>query len=802
MDVLKETGEWHGEVKNIKRDGTHFWCYANVSLFDHPEYGKVMVSVHTDITQRKQMQSQIQMERDRLTAVFESMADGVYIVNEDHDIQYVNPVLQRDFGSPAGKKCHEYFHDSDEPCAFCKNEDVFAGKMVRWEWTSPKSGKTYDLIDTPVKNSDGTMSRLEICRDITERKQAEEELRKGETLLTETGRMAKVGGWEVDAKTLEVSWTEETCRIHEVPLGHKPLLEEAVDLSHPDDRHKLESAIQKALEHGEPYDMEIRLITAKGNHLWVHAICRPITVNGKTVRLTGTLQDITERKQSEAEREMLMSAIEQVAESILITDSEGTIQYVNPAFEQVTGYKREEAIGQTPRLLQGGEHDHAFYEEMWDTLLRGDTWTGRFVNKKKDGTLYTEEGVISPMRDASGRTVNYVAVMRDVTEELKLEEQLRQAHKMESVGRLAGGVAHDFNNMLGVILGFAELAMGQVDPAEPLYADLEKIKKAAQHSADITRQLLAFARKQTVMPKVLDLNATVADMLKMLRRLIGEDIDLAWMPGAELWPVMIDPSQVDQVLANLCINARDAITGVGKVTIETGNVTFDDAYCVEHFECVPGAYVMLAVSDDGRGMDKEVLEHLFEPFFTTKGIAEASGLGLAAIYGIVKQNKGFIDTYSEPGKGTTFKIYLPRHEGQAVEDRKANAVEIPRSLRETVLLVEDEAAVLRLCQTILQRLGYNVLTAGTPNEALRLAEQHSGEIHLLMTDVIMPEMNGLDLAERLRSLYPKLKCLFMSGYTANVIARRGVLDEGLHFLQKPFALRDVSAKIREALDTE
>ncbi len=514
------------------------------------------------------------------------------------------------------------------------------------------------------------------------------------------------------------------------------------------------------------------------------------------------LSEAVEHKQAQKERERLTHAIEQAAETIVITDAEGAIQYVNPAFEQITGYTCEEAIGQNPRILKSGQQDDAFYKDMWDTLTRGDVWNGRIVNKRKDHTLYTEEATISPVRDASGRTVNYVAVKRDITEEMKLEEQLHQAQKMEAVGRLAGGVAHDFNNMLSVIFGNAELALSQVDPSRPLHENLLEIQRAAQRSADLTRQLLAFARKQTVSPKVLDLNETVESMFKMLQRLIGEDIALTWRPAAELWPVKMDPSQVDQALANLCVNSRDAIDGVGKITIETENVRFGEAYCVDHPGLVPGQYVQLAVSDNGCGMGAETLARVFEPFFTTKGAGEGTGLGLATVHGVVKQNDGFVNAYSEPGHGSTFRIYLPRHMGKAEQLRAQGPHEPASRGHETVLFVEDERAILKLGKAMLESLGYRVLTAGTPGEAIRLAEEHPSEIHLLVTDVVMPEMNGRDLAKRILTLYPGIKRLFMSGYTANVIAHRGVLAEGVHFMEKPFSQQDIASKVRETLNDE
>ena len=380
-----------------------------------------------------------------------------------------------------------------------------------------------------------------------------------------------------------------------------------------------------------------------------------------------------------------------------------------------------------------------------------------------------------------------------------LEVQLHQAQKMEAIGRLAGGVAHDFNNMLAVITGHTDLALEQTTPDCPLHADLLAIQKAAQRSADLTRQLLAFARKQTIAPRVLDLNDTIAGMLKMLGRLIGEDIELLWKPADTLWPVNMDPSQIDQIMANLVVNARDAIAGIGKITIETGQVVLDESYCETHADFTPGQYVLLAVSDNGCGMDKTVLAQLFDPFFTTKPRGRGTGLGLATVYGIIKQNCGFINVYSEPGQGSTFKIYLPRHAADLTETSAGPPPAAAPTGAETILLVEDEEALLKLSTQMLERLGYTVLAASGPKQALQLAEAHPDTIHLLLTDVIMPDMSGRDLWQQLSALRPDLKCLFMSGYTANVIAHHGVLDEGVHFLQKPFSREALAAKVREAL---
>ena len=415
-----------------------------------------------------------------------------------------------------------------------------------------------------------------------------------------------------------------------------------------------------------------------------------------------------------------------------------------------------------------------------------------------------------PLRDEADKVTGVLGVFWDITERrraqeenAKLETQLLQAQKMECVGQLAGGVAHDFNNMLLVILGHAGMALDQVDSAQPIYANLLEIREAAERSANLTRQLLAFARKQTIVPRVLDLNEAVEGMLKMLQRLIGEDINLVWKPGAALWPVKIDPSQLDQVLVNLCINARDAISGVGKVAIETGNSTFDEACCADNPSFIPGEYVRISVNDNGCGMEKDTLLRIFEPFFTTKKIGCGTGLGLATVYGAIRQNSGFISVQSEKGAGTAFTIYLPRQEGDAaVQTRPEAAPGQPSTRQVTILLVEDELAILNLTAKMLEKLNYTVLTANTVGEAIRLAREHCGEIRLLLTDVVMPEMNGRDLTKSLQSFCPNLRYLFMSGYTPDVIVRDGVLGEGEFFIQKPFSIKELALKVRQALDGE
>jgi PAS domain S-box-containing protein len=499
--------------------------------------------------------------------------------------------------------------------------------------------------------------------------------------------------------------------------------------------------------------------------------------------------------------ELYRTIFESTATANIIVAEDSTILMANNNFAGLSGYTKQELEGKmswTAFVHKDDLEKMKTYHKMrrQDQGSSPSSYEFRAVNREgKILDLMTSAAIIPDKKES-------IISMVDLSGRKQLETQLIQAQKMQSVGQLAGGVAHDFNNMLSVIIGNTEMALNKVAPSEPLHKALQNILNAGRRSADLTRQLLAFARKQNVTPKILDLNETVESMLKMLRRLIGEDIDLAWLPNSTLWPVKMDPNQIDQILANLCVNARDAITGGGKVTIKTENTVLDHAYCTYHADFVPGDYVLLSVSDNGCGMDKRTLSNIFEPFFTTKEVGQGTGLGLSMVYGIVKQNNGFINVYSEPLQGTTFKIYLPRYAGKAVQIQKEDMAEPLQRGNEIILLVEDEPTILEMTATMLESLGYTVLTAGRPSEAIRLAGEHDSEINLLLTDVVMPEMNGRDLAQNMLPLYPQIKHLFMSGYTANVIAHQGVLDEGVHFIQKPFSVNDLATKVREALDRD
>jgi two-component system, cell cycle sensor histidine kinase and response regulator CckA len=555
-------------------------------------------------------------------------------------------------------------------------------------------------------------------------------------------------------------------------------------------------------------DFETVHRTKQGHARQVHVTAQVVNILGRSVYHC-IWRDITERKLVERalreSEERFRSVFENSTAGVALIAIDGRYLMVNPAFSETFGYSASEFPG-TDFLAVTHPDDAELSRAIRQQVLDANGTPVRFAKRylHRDGhTIWAELSSVL-VHSADGRPLYFITHLIDVTERRRatdererLQVQLAQAQKMESVGRLAGGVAHDFNNMLSVIIGHAEMALEQVDPAAPLHTDLEEIRQAAQRSADLTRQLLAFARRQTVAPRVLDLNDTISGMLRMLRRLIGEDIDLRWEPQDGLWPVHFDPTQLDQILANLCVNARDAIQGVGRIAIQTRNVGLDAAAAVSGLAA--GDYVALAVSDSGSGMEREVLDHLFEPFYTTKALGRGTGLGLATVYGIVTQNDGLIDASSEPGVGTTFTIYLPRFSGQAATATEVGAAQAWRASGETVLLVEDEAAMLNLGRAMLERLGCTVLTAADPAEALRLADAYTGRIDLLITDVVMPGMNGKDLAARIGAARPGLACVFVSGYTADVIAHHGVLEEGVRFLPKPFSLKDLANTVREAL---
>ena len=648
-----------------------------------------------------------------------------------------------------------------------------------------------------------TEVQVRLLQEMDERKQAEEVLRKSEGHLRTLVQTIPDLVWLKDTKGVYISCNpmfERFFGAREADIIGKTdydfVDQELADFFVEHDR--------KAMAAGKPTRNEEWITFADDGHRALLEVTKTpmYDAEGALIGVLGIGHDITERKQLEKQLQeneaRYRDLFEDAPIGIFSATTLGQALSLNTAMARILEFASSqeamERINLQKELFLLPQQRDPFLHLLQDKgrvenfEYQAVTANGRTLRLMMNARIAQLDG------DGSGIIEGFAT---DITAQRKLEDQFRQAQKMESVGRLAGGVAHDYNNMLSVILGYTQLALEKVEPDSSMQFFLQAILEAAQRSADITRQLLAFARKQIIAPQVIDLNETVEGMLKMLRRLIGEEINLTWRAGQGLWPVKMDPSQLDQILANLCVNARDAITGVGKVTIETVTVSLNKEYCKGHLDFAPGDFVLLTVSDDGCGMDKETLDKLFEPFFTTKEVGQGTGLGLATVYGIVKQNNGFISVYSEPGLGTTFKIYLPRHESDAADAQKEKAKAIPLGHGETILVVEDEVTILTLSRTMLESLGYAVLTASTTDEAMQLTKTHAGTIHLLITDVVMPEMNGRELAEQLHTLNPELKTLFMSGYTADVIAHHGVLAEGVHFIQKPFSKQDLAAKVRE-----
>ncbi|MDE2489875.1 MAG: PAS domain S-box protein [Elusimicrobia bacterium] len=581
-----------------------------------------------------------------------------------------------------------------------------------------------------------------------------------------------------------------------VRLGTK-----AVEIMHPDDfaanrpfeRHQ-------ELADGEIWEWEARLRGADGSWRWhrMREIVFERGEDGRVKRVLGSCEDVTERVELAAGFRRIAGAVEAAAESVVITDAKGIIVYVNPAFERASGWTRAEALGRHTRELKSGAQTPEFYRALWGTISAGNIWTGHFVNRRKDGTVYEEDASISPIRDGQGRIVNYVAVKRDVTRELRLERELRQAQKLEAVGRLAGGVAHDFNNILTAILGSAELIAAQLPEKSPLSPDVEEIQRSGRRAADLTRQLLIFSRRQVVAPRLLEPARVVADLQKMLRRIVGEDLSLSFADRADGARIEIDPGHLEQVVMNFVVNARDATLPGGSIAVDLRRESVAEPIDGVDGPVPPGDYAVLAVRDTGSGIPPEVLPRVFEPFFTTKPAGVGTGLGLSTVYGIVTQSRGRLAVDTAPGRGTTMSVYWPVASGPA--DAPAAAPAPPaRGGSERILLVEDEAPVRRLVERVLAQDGYRVLAARDAREALALAGER--EFDLLLTDVVLPGgMDGKDLAAAALEAQPALKLLYASGYSGDSIAGRGILDPGARLLRKPFTREVLLRAVRGALD--
>jgi PAS domain S-box-containing protein len=553
----------------------------------------------------------------------------------------------------------------------------------------------------------------------------------------------------------------------------------------------------------DPIRFDHRLVTKNGSVRWVQNTLVPHRdTQGRLLAYDGIIADITERRQAEDSLRKLSRAVEQSPVSIVITDTRGTIEFVNPKFTQITGYEREEALGENPRILKTGHTSPEEYQRLWTTISTGKVWEGEFQNRKKNGDCFWEHATISPLRNREGGITNYLAIKEDITEKKRLEEQLRHSQKMEAIGLLAGGVAHDFNNILTVIMGYGNMLLMNMKPDNPMAEMIDQILRSAERAAHLTSSLLAFGHKQAMNPQICDLNDIVTKIQKFLVRVIGEDIQLKINLGDDHLTIFADSGQIEQILINLATNARDAIPKGGLLSIETSLQEVDESFVQAHGHGEPGRYALVAVSDTGCGMDEATRNRVFEPFFTTKGMGKGTGLGMAIVYGIVKQHNGYIHVYSEPGKGSTFKVFIPLVEpGHMAHDKVVDA-EPPKMGTETILVVEDEPEVRQLIKQILNRFGYGVILAENGQEAVEKYRMYREEIKLVLMDVIMPVMNGREASEQIKKIQPDVKLLFTSGYTADIVQSRGEFKAGVELIMKPIQPVELVGKIREILDRQ
>jgi two-component system, cell cycle sensor histidine kinase and response regulator CckA len=810
-DQIRSTGAGTMETVWKKKDGSIIEIILSSTATDprNPKDAAVVFSA-LDITSRNRAQATIREQNKFLNTLLESLTHPFYVVNvDDYTIALANSAAVAS-GVSRSATCYSSTHSRTVPCNDsahpCPMEEVkntglpaTAEHVHRGE---EGESRNIEVHAYPILDHQGKVSQIiEYCLDVTARVQAQEAVREHERMLSNVLSTSPSGIAYFKARKLK--WANNGMMDlfgYREDQKDELLGRVAQDFYESDDEQKRVREIFRAqIADGKPAQADARLRKKDGSIFIGNVSVNSPELAGAGEESTVIISDITARRIAEEERARLITAIEQAAETVVITDPEGTIQYANPAFYSVTGYTAHEAIGQNPRILKSGHHDKEFYEEMWATLIGGAIWRGRFINKKKDGTLFEEDATISPVKDASGKIVNYVAVKRDVTNEVLLQKQLIEAQKMEAVGTLAGGVAHDFNNLLQVVLGYSEILLMGKHGQSPEVSSLETIRKTAKDGADLVKGLLTFSRRVESKLRPCDLNIELRRIEKILKRTIPKMIKIEMILADDLTPVDADPVQLEQIVLNLSVNAGHAMPKKGRLTFSTQNVTFDEDYCRTRLEVKPGEYVLLKVCDTGHGMGKEVLDHIFEPFYTTKKQGEGTGLGLAIVYGIVKNHGGHIVCLSEKGRGTTFDIYFPALKRDLGPDM-AMTEEMLACGNETILLVDDDEEIRNIVKKFLTRNGYKVLTADNGESGVKIYREKKDQIKLVVLDLIMPEVGGEQCLAEITEIDPSVRILIASGYAGDESTKKALELSACGFIEKPFSCGQLLRVIRGILD--
>ena len=772
-----------------------------------------VVWIGIDISERKRLENEIKFKNILLSTQHEVSIDGILVVDEHGKILSFNSrfvdmweIPREVIDAKNDELALQFVLDNlEQPEEFLKKVSylyTYKDETSRDE-ICLKDGRTFDRYSAPMLGADGrNYGRVWYFRDITDRKTAEEELRQSEKRFRSFIESAPDAIF-VQTRGCFAYVNKATQQLFRVDSPDSLLGTPVVDYFQASDSAAIKEQMRKLNIEKEPTPpREQKFIRQDGSTVSVEVSTVPVRFENEDGALVFA-RDLTERFLAEKERLRLFTAIEQTAASVLITSPDGTIEYVNPAFQKITGYASDEVIGKNPKMLQSGKQDKSFYEDLWKTISGGNVWNGRLINRRKDGSIVHEDGAISPVKDSNGNIVNYVQVTQDVTKEVELQNQLVQAQKLEAIGTLAGGIAHDFNNILFAITGFTELAMLDLPADSRARSNLERVMHAARRSGDMIKQILAFSRQGENEVTAIDLMPLVKEGLKFLRAAIPTTIELSQKIGPNLGKVIADPTQIHQVLMNLCVNASHAIKdNKGTISVELSEVELKADFTTDNPPLVPGKHLRLTVTDTGVGIPSEIVDKIFDPYFTTKDAGKGTGLGLSVVHGIVEKHKGAITITSELGKGSTFNVFLPVVEKEEPQSETSSESDVTPTGKEHILVVDDESHLLEMYERQLKRLGYEVTCSSNPEEVLELFRTDPLKFDLVITDFTMPKMTGIELAMELGSIRPGIPMILCSG-VSQVVSESVTKEAGIQsVIYKPIRRPEIAQAIRKALDKD